>query len=66
MRRVPSALALAALAAGCSTLGLGSSGDERKAACDRIAAQAIQTESAAEARRLAAEASECYARITSD
>lgn len=34
---------------------------ERKAQCDRFAAQAIETESLDEARRLAARASECYA-----
>jgi hypothetical protein len=39
----------------------GSSSDERKAECDRIAAQAIQTSSLEEARNLAARASECYA-----
>jgi len=34
---------------------------DRKAQCDRLAAQAIDTESLDEARRLAARASECYA-----
>lgn len=34
---------------------------ERKAVCDRFAAQAIDTESLDEARRLAARASDCYA-----
>lgn len=34
---------------------------ERKAQCDRLAAQAIDTESLDEARRLAARASDCYA-----
>lgn len=34
---------------------------DRKAQCDRMAAQAIETESLDEARRLSARASECYA-----
>ncbi|MEX2572524.1 MAG: hypothetical protein WD737_14585 [Gemmatimonadota bacterium] len=41
----------------------GMSDDENKAACDQFAAQAIQTESPARARVLAAQASECYARL---
>lgn len=50
------------LLAGCSSLPLvGQSQDERKAECDRIAAQAIQTSDLGEARRLAAAASDCYA-----
>ena len=36
--------------------------DERKAECDRIAARAIQVESAREAKDLAAQASACYAK----
>lgn len=36
---------------------------ERKAQCDRMAAQAIETESLDEARRLAASASDCYAEL---
>lgn len=36
--------------------------EERKSACDRIAARAIQTSSLEEAKNLAAQASECYAR----
>jgi uncharacterized lipoprotein YajG len=38
------------------------SNDERKAACDRIAAQAIQTSSLQNAKDLAAQAAECYAK----
>jgi hypothetical protein len=54
---------LAALGA-CSSLPFGGkSGDERKAECDRIAAQAIQTGSLDEAKTLSAQASECYARL---
>ena len=41
------------------------SNDERKAQCDRIAAQAIQTSSVEEAKNLSAEASACYAKIQS-
>lgn len=36
--------------------------EEKKAVCDRIAARAIQTASLEEAKNLAAEAAECYAR----
>lgn len=38
------------------------SSDEKKAACDRIAARAIQTTSLEEAKNRAAQAAECYAR----
>jgi hypothetical protein len=38
-----------------------SSNEERKAACDRIAAQAIQTTSLEEAQDLSRRAMECYA-----
>jgi hypothetical protein len=54
---------LALLASGCSIPFTGGGGD-RKAECDQIAARAIQTASAAEARNLAAQATECYARIS--
>ena len=37
------------------------SSEERKAPCDRKAAQAIQTSSLEDAKNLAAQASECYA-----
>lgn len=50
------------LLAGCSIPFLGNTG-EAKSSCDQIAAQAIQTSSAAEARDLAAQATECYARL---
>jgi len=51
------------LASGCS-IPFANRGDQ-KSTCDQIAAQAIQTSSAAEARDLAAQASECYARLAS-
>jgi hypothetical protein len=51
-----------ALAAGC-TVPLLSKGGDKKAECDRISAQAIQTKSAGDARSLAAQATECYARL---
>lgn len=44
----------------CS-LSRGPTAGERKATCDRLAAQAIETESLDEARRLSAQASDCYA-----
>ena len=54
------------LLSGCASLPFGGkSGDERKADCDRVAAQAIQTASAEEAKTLAARASECYAALQS-
>ncbi len=51
------------LLAGCSIPFLGNNNEEAKSSCDQFAAQAIQTNSAAEARDLAAQATECYARI---
>ena len=42
-----------------------SSSDERKAVCDRIAAQAIQSTSLEEAENLSRQASDCYARARS-
>lgn len=50
------------LAAGCSVPLLAKGGD-KKAECDRIAAQAIQTKSASDARSIAAQATECYAKL---
>lgn len=65
-RRVRAA-ALAAIVLATSQLAACSlpftkSDDERKAPCDRLAAQAIQTNSLEEAKDLAAQASACYAR----
>ncbi len=51
---------MAIFLAGCFGRG-GASPAERKAQCDRLAAQAIDTESLDEARRLAARAADCYA-----
>ena len=51
---------------GCAIPFQGGGNQEQRAAkslCDQIAAQAIQTDSAAEARTLAAQATECYARL---
>lgn len=65
-RHVPVVTAFAALTflSACASLPFGGkSSDERKAECDRIAAQAIQTSSAEEAKNLAARASECYAAL---
>ena len=59
MRRLPW-LALPFVAA-CSMPFSGPSSSERKSECDQIAARAIQTSSLAEARDLAARASDCYA-----
>ncbi len=38
------------------------SSEERKAPCDRLAAQAIQASSLQDAKALSAQASECYAK----
>lgn len=67
-RHIPAATALLAVTflSACASLPFGGkSGDERKAECDRISAQAIQTTSAEEAKTLAARASECYAALQS-
>ncbi len=47
----------------CSVPFIGSDTDEEKAECDRIAAQAIQTEDVEDAKNFSARASECYALI---
>ncbi len=60
--RYPALLLLIGPLLGCSVPFVGGpSANERKAPCDRIAAQAIQTDDFDEARTLAAQASECYA-----
>lgn len=51
------------LISGCSVPLLAKGGD-KKAECDRIAAQAIQTKSSSEARSIAAQATECYAKLS--
>lgn len=60
-------LAIAGLVvAGCSVPFVGGPNGPTKAECDQIAAQAIQTKSARDAKRLAAQAAECYARVQQD
>lgn len=62
MRVILGLLLVIAFASGCSSLPFGGrSTNERKAECDRVAAQAIQTESLEEAKMLSAQASSCYA-----
>lgn len=62
MRVTVGLLIVLALASGCSSLPFGGrSSNEKKAECDRVAAQAIQTESLEEAKMLSAQASSCYA-----
>ena len=62
MRTLPTLFLVAAFVGGCSSLPFGGrSSNERKAECDRVAAQAIQTESLEEAKMLSAQASSCYA-----
>lgn len=60
IRRLP-VVATTLFVTGCSLPFLGGGGD--KSECDQIAAQAIQTDSATEARDLSAQATECYARL---
>jgi hypothetical protein len=48
---------------GACAIPFTTSSEERKAPCDRLAAQAIQTTSLEDAKNLAAQASECYARV---
>ena len=59
--RMTLGVAMAVVATACSLPF--TNGGDRKSACDRIAAQAIQTESASRARDLAAQATECYAEL---
>ena len=54
-------LLVLASAAGCSALPFHHSSNEKKAECDRIAAEAIQTTSLEDAKTLSARASACYA-----
>lgn len=62
-RLAASASVAAALLLGACSIPFTKSDDERKAACDRIAASAIQEKSAGRAKDLAAQASSCYAEI---
>jgi hypothetical protein len=59
MRHFIAAAALVLLTACASSPRV--SDDIRKAPCDRISAQAIQSSSLEDAKNLAAQASECYA-----
>jgi hypothetical protein len=64
MRVITALFLVLALVGGCSSLPFGGrSSNERKAECDRVAAQAIQTESLEEAKMLSAQASSCYAAL---
>ena len=62
MRVLPALVLVVASVSGCSSLPFGGrSSNEKKAECDRVAAQAIQTESLEDAKMLSAQASSCYA-----
>lgn len=63
--RTPIQLAVLSLGLAACALPFRGSGEDRKSACDRIAAQAIQTTSLREAEELARQASDCYARARS-
>jgi hypothetical protein len=54
-------LLVLATAGACSALPFHQSSNEKKAECDRIAAEAIQTTSLEDAKTLSARASACYA-----
>lgn len=64
MRRAVVLMGIVAVVAGCS-IPFRTNSAAAKSQCDRVAAQAIQTSSAAEARDFALQASECYSRIAS-
>lgn len=61
MRKIIALVVLGTGLVGCA-LPFTTSKDERKAPCDRLAAQAIQTNSLADAKSLSAQAAECYAK----
>jgi hypothetical protein len=63
LRRCLLVTSLLPLFAGCSIPLVGHSGD-KKSECDRMAAEAIQTQDLGKARELAAGASGCYAKLT--
>ncbi len=51
------------VATACNPLSRGPSEAERRAPCDRLAAQAIDANNLDDARRLAARAADCYAEL---
>jgi hypothetical protein len=63
LRRVFLATSLLPVLGGCSLPLVGRSGD-KKSECDRMAAEAIQTQDLSKARELAAGASGCYAKLS--
>jgi hypothetical protein len=62
MRALSGVTAACCLLSACS-LPFTQSSDEKKAECDRISAQAIQTKSLEDAKTLSARASACYAQL---
>jgi len=56
-------LVIACCFLGACSLPFTQSSNEKKAECDRIAAQAIQTKSLEDAKTLSAQASACYAQL---
>jgi hypothetical protein len=64
MRALPG-LAFACLFMSACSLPFTQSSNDKKAECDRISAQAIQTKSLEEAKTLSARASACYAQLQS-
>ena len=62
MRAIVGLVLVCCLMSACS-LPFTQSSNEKKAECDRIAAQAIQTKSLEDAKTLSAQASACYAQL---
>ena len=64
MKRLLAAAAVLAALAGCSVPFISHGGD-KKSECDRMSAEAIQTQDLTKARELSAGASACYAKLSS-
>ena len=62
MRALPGLVVACCFMSACS-LPFTQSSNDKKAECDRVAAQAIQTKSLEEAKTLSARASACYAQL---
>jgi hypothetical protein len=64
MKRLLAAAAVLATLGGCSVPFISHGGD-KKSECDRMSAEAIQTQDLVKARELSAGASACYAKLSS-
>jgi hypothetical protein len=63
MKRLLAAAGVLVTVAGCSVPFISHGGD-KKSECDRMSAEAIQTQNLGKARELAAGATACYAKLT--